>query len=206
MKAFTLNVDSWHYKLASGFGYDPDFKDHDICAYLRRVLLGMGMMLFFIAIFCGTVFVCSMLLVNMVLGPYFFFVYGLPLNEFAVAGWAIVAASAVAAGIMVSITKLTNRVRAKRYAQMELEDSENYVPPQPRFWKLAYKSYKEKFCARLEFVSNDGSKYETERQKRQREALEQWERDKAAIDNNSEEVDVYDENKSDNPGDIRSVP
>lgn len=166
MKSTTLNVNSWHYKLASWFGYDPDFKDHDICAYLRRVMLGMVIVPIAAAAAIILTIAVSIILVHMVLGPWFFFMYGIPFNEFATVGWVILLAAGTLFGFFFGMD------RFKRYLHNKRNEARNSPEQEPGFLKLAYRSYKDKFCMKLQFVDKDGKPYETESQKWVREQNE----------------------------------
>src|ERR1700756_1505341 len=106
MKAFKLNTESWHYKFATNFGYDIDHKDHDICAYLRRVLLGFAISALVLIVAIGLTWAVSELLVNMILGPIFYLLYGLKFNELCILGWGIVLVAGGAFGFVIGLDKL----------------------------------------------------------------------------------------------------
>lgn len=142
MKYTKLNVNSWHYKLAESVGYDPD--NNDICSYTRRVIVGIFCLVALIVFIAATSAAISFLLVHMVLGAYFYFAYGLvPAFEFFF-GWGIVIVSAICAACNLSYLKLKER----KY----LRDTEE---KEPSFFVTAYRSWKDKFCVKLQFVDKD---------------------------------------------------
>lgn len=170
MKTFTFDINSWHYKLASSFGYDPDFKKNDICAYLRKVALGM-IITPVIATCIGIIgWLLLTMMVQMVLGPWFYFMYGLPLEDDVITSWVIVAFSLIIVGTPILYTVWrTKREIARQNASRS--DTINHKKKPDSFLILAYRSYKDKFCAKLAFTEN-GQPFETEHQRCDREDAE----------------------------------
>lgn len=168
MKSFTLNVESWHYKLASNWGYDPDIRDRDICAYTRRVVLGIVVTGILIAMAGLFTFGVSILLVHMVLSPWFYFTAGLAFDELSILGYVITLAILATVAIVQGVEKYKEYRWNKRNERRKLENSEDYVPPEPGFLKIAYRAWKDKFCARLDFVNADGTHFETRNETRER--------------------------------------
>lgn len=175
MKSTKLNVNSWHYKLASNFGYDPDFKDHDICAYTRRVVLGLVLSAFIFVLSVGVVYLISTVVVNMVLGPIFYFMYGVIPDPSCFIGWILVASGIVLSLFMLGTAYFRDLYDARRAARKERKLLNAEDPDySPDFLSRAYAAYKNKFCMRLEFTDEHGNKYETERQRIHREERERY--------------------------------
>lgn len=147
MKAFTLSVDSWHFKIVN-FGekrISPAWGDTDICEYTRCFLKGLfwfcvaGMM-----IALGAAFVLGSL-ANIFSAIFL----GYILAPWSIAFIIIVGSFAAALGISWLVEWNRERVH-ERYAKLrELQSRGDYVEPEPGFLTLVYRKFKDKTCVRI---------------------------------------------------------
>lgn len=132
MKTLKLNKDSWHYKLA--MQYDRHVPDNtDICSYTRLLFAAMSLMAFAITILtllAGTIL--------FTIGGWFAYLFGFPLHGAVVPFTFIYGGATIVIGI----------VAAKAHY-----DEHKYDKPkkEPGFVRTAYRSWKDKFCVKVEF-------------------------------------------------------
>jgi hypothetical protein len=131
MKTFKLSKNSWHYWLAS-FGDDLRmYSVHDICSYVRAMLVGSFQLLFVTAVICliGGAILYS-------IGNAFSWLFlGYKLSELTIAISALFAGLIGAAVIISAIEASKNTVKKT----------------EPGFVRLAYRRFKEKTCSLVEF-------------------------------------------------------
>ncbi len=131
MKTFKLSKNSWHYWLAS-FGDDLRmYSVHDICSYIRAMLVGSFQLLFVTAVICliGGAILYS-------IGNAFSWLFlGYKLSELTIAISALFAGLIGAAVIISAIEASKNTVKKT----------------EPGFVRLAYRRFKEKTCSLVEF-------------------------------------------------------
>jgi uncharacterized membrane protein len=137
MKTLTFKENSWHHRLAKMGGFD--WSCGDICSYTRKVMMGaLGAILV-----SALALILLYLAVHMVMGIGFSLWYGMFL--FTDAGFAGL--------VVVSIVSLVTGIffLSDRLQKYNLENQYN----DPGFVKTAYRSWKEKYCARIEIVKDE---------------------------------------------------
>jgi hypothetical protein len=137
MKAFTLNSDSWHFRLAN-YGERRIWSDEetDICEYTRAVLKG-ALTMFALGLFIALMaFWVSASLYNI-----FELVFkdGVEFQPWTVIFLTLSFALMVTTGIVAFKEWYEKRPRKDEPEQ------------EPGFVKLAYRKFKDKTCARIEF-------------------------------------------------------
>lgn len=143
MIALKFNKNSWHYKLADMGGYDSS-SSRDICTYTRRILLG-AMLFAFVS--CIGLFL-TYVIINMLFAVGFSLWYGMwIISDIGFAGWLLTFIGAAAFGIVRTFEAI-GRWRAKRR-----EEKYNREPEPDGYVLSAYKGWKDKYCAKLEFVN-----------------------------------------------------
>jgi len=138
MKTFALNKNSWHYRLASEYGGLHRWQDStDICSYTKEIFKG----LFILALMLVAVAVVSQLVVHLVLGIGFSIYAGMWIGS----DWAWAAATilVVAVGYIVILLAFSLTCKGGKIAKETISNTE--------FFKVAYSSWKDKYCARIEF-------------------------------------------------------
>lgn len=140
MKPFTINKNSWHYRLANEYGGLERWED-DFCSYSRRVGLGLCAALLLSA-------VCSLLLyplVDLAIWAYFrMFVDPVDMST-AAEIFCIIAAVlllALAIGVFGSLREMYVESRPR-------------VKKEPSFLTLAYRKFKDKTCVRVNYVGDN---------------------------------------------------
>lgn len=157
MKTETVNVNSWHYRLATTYGPVSKYLlargEGDFCSYLRGVFLGM---LF--------VYLITVLGALMTAG-----LVGMPLIWLAASvlelGWHLPSAEVaifLAADVVIAIMvffgwfhlsgNYAKTVKAVRIA-LGKNSEKTVVEKEPGFIRLAYRKFKEKTCFRLQSVA-----------------------------------------------------
>jgi hypothetical protein len=134
MKTLKLNKNSWHYKFASF--YDKDVKyGTDICSYTRTLFFGF---LLYSFLFSVAGFIAGCLLYT--IGSWIAYLFGYPLNDIVPAFTIVYGLAFIMIGVCVYLSQLEQRswVRDEK-------------PKEPGFIKLAYRSWKEKFCVKIDF-------------------------------------------------------
>jgi hypothetical protein len=143
MTPFTVKTNSWHYKLAKFGKYDAHYGDHDICAYMRRVLFGLFGVIVLTVIgicFAGS----SCFYIGLTFYALYKLIFGIALDP---VDWVLIGLP-TAVGISNAIPVIIRRLQRKR----------SYFPtPEPGFVKTAYRSWKDKYCVKLKIVDDDGS-------------------------------------------------
>jgi hypothetical protein len=125
MKTIELKRKSWHYWLAN-FGEERVYSATDICSYIRYVIFGTSLFLLSLA---GGVSLTIWVLVS-VANIFSWLFWGHELNT----------ASQILIGVVAGFGIMFGTMAGK----VKMQDSE------PGFVRLAYRSWKDKFCARIE--------------------------------------------------------
>jgi hypothetical protein len=153
MKPFKIERDSWHFNLATRYGFlnKYDFSEEypednpDFCKYVRSVFAGFALCTAIIAM-------CSILLGAFVLLPILsiivYFEYGYLIDPELLWMTAVIIPSLIVASIFLNEEAIENRRKA-RYQKYLREKTE---PPEPSFSQLLYKKFKEKTCFKIEVV------------------------------------------------------
>lgn len=135
MKTFEFSKDSWHYKIVDTWDSRlTRWTDNvDLCEYVRALIFAMILYGFICAMALTLVFANLYMIAN----TFSFLFLGYVLDPFTV----IVGITEIVMGSLVGFI-LWNEKR-------KLHEIEN--PSKPGFIGLAYRGWKEKFCARIEF-------------------------------------------------------
>lgn len=139
MKSIELKKDSWHYHVATGYSSlrEWETENTDICSYTRYVLKGM----FFIALIIIAASIILAPIVHLLVGIVVGLAYGaVMLSPFSMIGLLIIAISVIIGILIGSLLWYEDRNKYK----VKVKKPDGYV-------KLAYKSWKEQYCARVEF-------------------------------------------------------
>ena len=148
MKALTFNKTSWHFRLAKMAGYKVPYYDEywreargdnaDICTYSKHVMGGLLAL-------AGTgivIAIIGFLLSHILLGIYFSLKLGMWFfSDVAVGTMLVIGICSVSFGIVSIFTWNNDRKRSTEYRNRP-----------DGFVKHAYKSWKEKFCVKINFV------------------------------------------------------
>lgn len=136
MMTFNLKHDSWHFWLAN-FGERRVYASHgtDICSYVRSVLIGTFWFLFVATIGVGLAVVALASFINGI----GWLLFGYELEEYA-RGFFIFFGSLIGMAVL-----LLGSVFTKETIENKLQEAK------PGFVRLAYRSWKDKFCAKVEF-------------------------------------------------------
>jgi len=143
MKSLIMKKGSWHYLLASiTMLGDLEYYDMDICRYTRRVLLGLlilGVAAMLLA-FLGFMFW------NVIFGVIFSLIY----HQFLFTDLGILTSMIiVVVAVIINVKLFVDKVAAWELAR-DLRKMRKAKKPDG-FVKVAYKSWKEKYCVRVEF-------------------------------------------------------
>jgi ABC-type multidrug transport system permease subunit len=142
MKSLTFNKNSWHYLIASMVGYAPyeygNGHERNICTYSKYVVGGIIVLLVMGAGIAGFGF----LFFQVFFGIVFSLIYGMWLMS------ATGEAALILTGFFGSIALLGLAWLAHK---RRLERDRFHIRPDG-FVKNAYKSWKEKFCLKIEFT------------------------------------------------------
>jgi phosphate/sulfate permease len=135
MKTLTFNRDSWHYKLVNKvFGFNADYDHADICSYTKKVLLAMFIIVVLAAAVLFGIYLAGNF-IGYIVASIINFTFIDPNPESVIVGTLlIIGASCWLAHI---ISNKTSSVSHK------ISDS---------FIGEAYKSFKGKYCAKIEFT------------------------------------------------------
>lgn len=145
MKSLNFKQSSWHYKLAESVGYFPDMTDDgkevgDICKYTRAILVACLAGLVCAAVFAGV----SFLVIEVIFGLAFSWWYGVWLMSYWGEVTLVVAVAVGVAGTPVYAgIKIAEWIKRRKWVNEDKPDG---------FVKHAYKSWKEKYCARITFT------------------------------------------------------
>jgi apolipoprotein N-acyltransferase len=131
MKTFKLSKNSWHYWLAS-FGDDLRmYSVHDICSYVRAMLVGSFQLLFVTAVISAIAGIALFSIGNL----FSWLFLGYQLSQLTLMFFALIA-GLIGAGLIIAF----------------IEASKNRVETtEPGFVRLAYRRVKEKTCSLVEF-------------------------------------------------------
>lgn len=147
---YTINQKSWHFRFAEMFG---GWRAHDVtnlCPYVRMVLKGMALFTFFAALAVGLAFLNLLGIMDAVNG---FWLTNGELSVFATFNVATLALILIPLAFYVT-DELRQRYDAYKYKQYIAKRSEieapDYVPPQPSFIALWWKSVHDKMCPGIE--------------------------------------------------------
>ena len=130
MKIFELKKNSWHYRLAN-FGSDRVCLHSDICTYIRSVMIGA---FWFAAVLAVGLFFAGCTL--FAIGNLFSWLF---------LGYELAQVTISIGMIYFSVTLMFAYLYGREVVQYKIRDGE------PGFVRLAYRSWKDKFCAKVEF-------------------------------------------------------
>lgn len=142
MTPFIVNENSWHYHLATKYGNMKYWLTEDICTYTQSVILGLikaALMTLLLAVVVGSVVSFWMyLLVSAIVGHIAtiengFGMFGGVIHAIVFGAIAVVN---LVLGFEWCVNKITGKVRAIAHTG---------------FVKAAYRSWKDKYCIRVEF-------------------------------------------------------
>lgn len=142
MKTFVLSKSSWHYKLANLFGGMRYVRDTDVCEYTKTVIaaLFLSTMITFFGI------ILLILSVHMLLGVGFSIWMGAWFfSDLGIMG--LIIYGLVGGGLMI-------KAADGKYSEWKDRRRENYEPKPDGFLKVAYSSWKDKYCVRIEIVND----------------------------------------------------
>jgi hypothetical protein len=149
MKSLTFKKDSWHYKAAM-FVFDSWQIPNDLCGYVRHVIWG-GLMFILLMSFCAALACGVGYLLCMWLHWLFQMISTMsfiaPSDEAVIVNVILGVIAACGAAILAIklIVDYKNDMRQKRY-------EEGYVEPEPGFLRVAYRSFKDKTCFKINLV------------------------------------------------------
>ena len=151
MKALTFNKNSWHFLLATKVaGYNAPYSyegyicgdSADICTYTRHVMGGLLLLTFAGLLIAGVGFILSNILLgiwfSIMLGMFFF-------SEVGTVGLVFIGAG----GGLFGLKTLINWYVDRSSSAETIERPDGFV-------KHAYKSWKEKYCLKINFVDKNG--------------------------------------------------
>lgn len=149
MKPLKFSKNSWHYKVATKFGGLEAWGDLDFCEYVRSVLLGI-FLLSMIAIICFAglfaladwmAWVSAMIITGSMITP----------SEPATIITACWVIAFIIIGCVYGSRIYDNRKEARRLEAFKAwQAGGEYIPTQPGFITMAYRTLKEKTCFRVE--------------------------------------------------------
>ena len=144
MKSLTFSKNSWHYylaKLAYDKPYDEVLSDvcPDICTYMRYVALGLFILLGMGVVIAAAGFILS----HVILGIIFSLFYGVLM-------FTPEAIAALLLGTILGVGFLSHKLFKMRQEKLLSTEYRNRIR-HDGFAKNAYKSWKEKFCVKVEF-------------------------------------------------------
>lgn len=129
MKTFELKKESWHYWVAN-FGETRVYEETDICSYIRYMIRG-GLLLALCVIVGGGAGAATLFAIGNLFSWLFL---GYDLHETTkIVGIAFIILVMIPATVILGVT-----------AKEKMEEGE------PGFIRLAYRSWKDKFCAKVE--------------------------------------------------------
>ena len=128
MKPIEISTDSWHYRLISKY----DFPDTEICGYTKQLIMFLivtAMLVVLLMVFVYMTGDAIAWLIACIVNQQL-----IPIGEPAIGFFAVV--------IFFLIPYTISRVQLKRLSEGKTE---------PSFISQAYRSWKEKYCVRIEF-------------------------------------------------------
>jgi hypothetical protein len=144
MDSLNVSRKSWHYRLAHTYYWNFSTEMLDICSYTRRVFFGLLMALSI------TVALSALLLMFAVCPALYIIACAITGNWFEIPAeigvpYIILIIPAIMIGGAIGITKFVRYVK-----EYQSED-----PPEgPGFLRLAYRSFKDKFCIKINIVGD----------------------------------------------------
>lgn len=150
MKELVFNVNSWHYKLAKWAGYKVYDDQLEICAYTRRVVLGFLL----IGLIFVVTYIVALALVEMLFGLFFSLLIGAWIVS-TIGEITLIVVSTIIASI--SLFWIMEKA-SNKYFELKNRLREEKANKPDGFVEHAYKSWKEKYCARIKIVRDDGQK------------------------------------------------
>lgn len=153
MNTIKIKDKTWHYWCATSFGGFNYRSNKDICTYSRAVLWG-GLMAILIGCLCIALFFGAVILpINTLCDAVFGWGFG---NEKLIEAGGIVFFVEVLAGIIMTFC-FFNEKRKEKKRERDYAIEEGLIPrpppPPPSFISEWYKSWKGKYCAKVEIVS-----------------------------------------------------
>jgi hypothetical protein len=153
MKAFKIDRNSWHFNLATRYGFlnsydfDKEFPEDnpDFCKYVQSTIAGFGLCIAIIAMLAAIGFVMTVLPI-IILTAYF--QYGALIDAEFLFIVGVIWVALIFGTVYLSEKSMEKRRNAKY--QKYLRDKT--TPPEPSFSQLLYKKFKEKTCFRIEVV------------------------------------------------------
>lgn len=152
MKPFTIYTDSWHYRFLNWWHVDNGrlmsryIKEWDFCTYWRKLILTM-LAVAFRTVFVGAVLGALASAAFIIARDVILLVFTQDLTPQCAASCVFVILTLTC--ILVSM--IVNRKRQERYEQERLRVADT-KPTQPSIIAQAYRSWRNKFCMRVEFV------------------------------------------------------
>lgn len=158
MQSLKFNKDAWHYRVARWGGLKG--YNTDVCSYTRRFLLGSFVLLIM------TLFTCLVLTPLVIFGAHFFLRNFFASTLIDVSTIVCTIYLGVLTGLAMFITsrKIYDKCKeAARQAKYKAIADGTYVEPPPKvkkikppkepgFVKVAYRSWKQKYCVRIEIT------------------------------------------------------
>lgn len=153
MKPFKISKDSWHFNLATRYGFlgeyefDLDYTRNtpDFCRYVQSVLAGFALVVGIIALLSTVI---AMFVLVPILNLIVYFQYDYIADIYLMIYIGVIYTALILATIYFNEDAVQKR-HDKRYAKYRREKVE---PPEPSFAKLCYKKFKEKTCFKIEVV------------------------------------------------------
>lgn len=145
-----VDTDSWHYRLATEYGsYNPNKHGDDICAYGRRMFGGVIFALFLVGI--GSLF--GWVIVDGIMGLIFSVIVG----EYIVgtAGTVFLLFTAIGSVYSAICWLIYRLIRA--YKDYRCKNTLKASKPQESVISAIYKSWKNKFCLKINIIAKDNS-------------------------------------------------
>jgi hypothetical protein len=143
MKELIFSSNSWHYKIAKLGGYHL-VGQTDICSYTRAVIKGIFAAIIYLSLFT----LVSYVLTDLVLGLIFSAISGMWIMGMIGTG-ALYVMGAILLVIVIMIALLSLEELYKNWRDARREKRMN--KSEDSFANSAYKSWKEKYCARIRF-------------------------------------------------------
>lgn len=144
MKSFTLNTNSWHFKLAEIAGVSKRRHD-DFCSYFRKVAMGAFLFTLMIALSVAETACVADFFAWIVAGVQSGFVEPRP-------GTVIFFCELAIAAVLGLIYLFATWDEKRNERKWQQRCDPTFVAPEPGFVKLAYRKFKDKTCFQINFV------------------------------------------------------
>ena len=156
MKTETVNVKSWHYRLATTYGpqstYELKYGEANLCAYIRSVIVGLFVTILITILGALVLFGLVMIPMIYVIASIVDIGFHVPLDEVLVI-MAVEALLLLIVGCVWFFESNTHRKVFYGIKQVtQAAGVSKVIPETPSFMKLAYRKFKEKTCFRLQSV------------------------------------------------------